>query len=129
MAKGEGNAKPVPVSLYPIPHIELVNDAILNRGFDGVADYVQYLIEEDGTRNTKRFFHNLLVYIFYPFSLIALIILYSRAIENIYLFWFGGFLSSLFFYSVYIGTLKMRGIDPRTHGKRRKKKKKKSEVT
>ena len=122
MSKGEGNAKNVPISLYPHPHIELVNDAIKFRGFEGPSDYVQYLIEEDSKRNTKSTGHTILVYFLYPFMIIALVLLFSKAIGSFELFAVGGFLTSLFFYSVYIGTLKIRGIDPKTHGKRRKKK-------
>jgi len=121
MSKGTGKAQSVPVSLYPSPHIEIINDAINNKGYQGVAEFIQHLIEVYGFENRKRFSTNLLHYIIYPFLVIALLLLYSRASENIILFWVGGLFSSLFFYSVYIGTLKMRGIDPRTHGRKKRK--------
>lgn len=122
--KGEGKAQNVPVSLYPSPHIEIINDAITNRGYDGVADFVQHLIEVYGFESRKRFITNMLHYIIYPFLVVAFLIIISRVTENIVLFWIGGLLSSGFFYSVYIGTLKIKGIDPKTHGRRKKKKKK-----
>lgn len=116
-----GKATNVSISLYP-EHIDIINDAILNDDFRNAADVVQTLLIRYDTERLRRFTHNFLLYIIQPFCIVLLLILYAYAINNIWLSIFSGICASLFLYLVVVGTLKMRGINPKKWGKSKKRK-------
>ena len=121
----QGNSIPTSISLYP-RHIEVVNNAILNEGYNTPAHFIQTLVEDHDQRE-REIFKDFLLYLLYPFLIIFLTIMYAYATNNVWLGLFGGTLASIFWYSVYRYTLKSRGIDPRTHWKSKRKFRKKQQ--
>jgi hypothetical protein len=66
-----------------------------------VSKFFRKLIDEFFNRDKKTILKDFLIYVGYPFTIIFLLILYSRAVENIYIFWTSGIFFSLFMYSLY----------------------------
>jgi len=118
----EGNATSVSISLYR-EHIDIINDAVMNDDFRNPADVVQTLLIRYDTERLRRFTHNFLLYIFQPFFIVLLLILYAYAINNVWLSIFSGICASFFLYLVVIGTLRMHGKDPKKWGKSKKRRK------
>ena len=119
----KGKAQNVPTSLYPHPHIEIINNAITNEGYKNHAEFIQSLIEDHGHK-VGKYFEDFRLFVFDPFLIIILLMLYAYEIRSWPLSILSGILGSGFFYGVFRWTLKTRGKDHRTWWKSKKRHKK-----